>query len=68
VLKVRVRAPPADGAANTALLRMMAHALGVAHRDGELAAGATSRIKRVRISGVAAALTARLREISKVKA
>jgi uncharacterized protein (TIGR00251 family) len=68
VLKVRVRAAPVDGAANTALLQVMARMLGVAPRDVELIAGATSRIKRLRISGDAAALTARVREISKVKA
>jgi uncharacterized protein YggU (UPF0235/DUF167 family) len=47
---------------------MMARTLGVARRDVELTAGASSRIKRLRISGDAAALTARVREISKVKA
>jgi uncharacterized protein (TIGR00251 family) len=68
VLKVRVRAAPVDGEANAALVGMMARALGVAPRNVELTAGATSRIKRLRISGDAAALTARVQEMSRMKA
>jgi uncharacterized protein len=68
VLKVRVRAAPSDGEANAALVRVLARALGVAPRDVELTAGATSRLKRLRISGDVAALTARLANVAKVKA
>ena len=68
VLKVRVRAAPSEGEANAALVQVIARALGVAGRAVELAAGATSRVKRLRILGDAAALTARLQDLSKVKA
>jgi uncharacterized protein len=63
VLKVRVRALPMDGAANAALGRVLAKALGVPPRHVELAGGATSRIKRMKIVGDAAALSAALEKI-----
>jgi uncharacterized protein (TIGR00251 family) len=63
VLKVRVRALPMDGAANAALSRVLAKALGVLPRHVELAGGATSRIKRMKIVGDAVALSAALEKI-----
>jgi hypothetical protein len=51
VLKARVRAAPAGGEANAALLRLMATTLGVPVRDVTLVSGATSRIKRLAIAG-----------------
>jgi uncharacterized protein (TIGR00251 family) len=60
VLKVRVRAAASDGEANAALLRTMAKAMGVAPRSIDLIAGATSRIKRLRIDGAAPVLVAML--------
>jgi len=45
VLKVRVTAPPADGAANEAVARLLATALRLPGRDVVLASGATSRNK-----------------------
>lgn len=67
VLKVRVRAAPTEGEANAALVKLMARSLGVAPRAVELAAGATARIKRLRISGDAAGLAARLGELAGVR-
>ena len=61
VLKARVRAAPSDGEANAALCRLIAGALDVAPRDVTIAAGATSRVKRVRVEGRAAAIVAALR-------
>jgi uncharacterized protein len=58
VLKVRVRVAPSDGEANAALIALLAKALKVAPRQVSLAAGATSRIKRIRIDGDTAALAA----------
>jgi uncharacterized protein YggU (UPF0235/DUF167 family) len=63
VLKARVRAAPSEGAANAALIRLLARALDVAARDVSLAAGATARIKRIRIAGDGAALAAALQKL-----
>ncbi len=60
VLKVRVRAAPSEGAANTALCRLIAKALGVASSQVKLLGGATSRVKRVGVIGDPAALVAAL--------
>src|SRR5262245_59029798 len=60
VLQARVRAAPTDGEANTALVTLIAKSLGIAPRSIELTAGATARIKRLRISGETAALAATL--------
>ena len=60
VLKVRVRALPMEGEANAALCRVLARALGVPSGRVEITGGATSRIKRVKIVGDAAALGAAL--------
>ena len=64
VLKVRVRAIPSEGEANAALGRVLARALAVPPRDVEIISGQTSRIKRVRISGNATALTLALEKIA----
>jgi uncharacterized protein YggU (UPF0235/DUF167 family) len=58
VLKARVRVAASDGAANAALTRLIAAALAVAPRDVTLVAGATARLKRLRIAGPGAALAA----------
>jgi len=60
VLRARVRAVPEDGAANAALLRLMAQACGTANSAVRLEAGATARLKTVRIDGDAAELASRL--------
>jgi uncharacterized protein len=64
LVKVRVRAAPVDGEANAALCRLIAGTVGVAPRDVSIAAGATSRIKRVRIQGEATAILAVLRRLT----
>lgn len=64
VLKVRVRALPSEGAANAALVKVIAGALKVAPKSVELLSGATARIKRLKIEGDAAALTAALEKIT----
>ena len=63
VLKMRVRAAPADGEANAALMSFLAKALDVARRTLTLAAGETARIKRIEIEGDGAALAARLEQL-----
>jgi len=62
VFKARVRAVPFEGAANTALCRLIAVVLGVAPRNVTVAGGATSRVKRVRVIGEPGALVAVLRQ------
>ncbi len=54
VLRVRVSAPPVDGAANEALLRLLADELGVPRRDVSLVSGAGSRTKVVEVGGLTA--------------
>jgi uncharacterized protein (TIGR00251 family) len=50
-LKVRLQAPPVDGAANEALVTLLAEQLGVPQRSVRVVAGATSRAKTVEIVG-----------------
>jgi uncharacterized protein (TIGR00251 family) len=52
VLKVRVTAAAVEGAANTALIRLLAELLDVPRRDVRIVAGATSRQKLVVVDGV----------------
>jgi uncharacterized protein len=59
-LRVRVTAPPVEGAANEAVLALLASELGVRRGALTLLTGSTGRFKRVRAEGVeAAALQAR---------
>ena len=55
VLRARVGAPAVEGAANNALIRLLAEELGVAKRDVRIVAGAASRQKLVVVDGVVAA-------------
>jgi hypothetical protein len=52
VLKARVTAPAVAGAANQALVRLIADELGVARRDVRLVAGAAGRQKLIVVDGV----------------
>jgi uncharacterized protein len=51
-LEVRLAAPPVDGAANAALLLLLAEALRVPPRAITLLKGAAGRLKRVRVEGL----------------
>ena len=51
-LKIRLAAPPVEGAANRALIAFLARRLGVRRRQVSIEGGDRSRQKRVRISGV----------------
>ena len=52
-LRVRIAAPPVNGAANDELVRVLARALGVPRSAVAITAGQTSRLKRVAVSGLA---------------
>jgi hypothetical protein len=52
VLQARVSAPPVGGAANAALVRLLADELNVARSAVRLVAGATGRHKLVVVEGV----------------
>jgi uncharacterized protein (TIGR00251 family) len=52
-LRIRLAAPPVDGAANDALLRFLAERLGVPRSTLSLVAGESSRRKTVRAATLA---------------
>jgi uncharacterized protein YggU (UPF0235/DUF167 family) len=52
VLKARVAAAPVDGAANEALVRLVAGSLGIAPRRVRIVGGASNRRKLIEIEGV----------------
>jgi len=60
--KIRVAAPPVDGAANDALIVFLAKRLGIAKSRVRVVAGAAARRKVVEIEGIGAdAIAAALR-------
>lgn len=63
VLKARVRVAASEGEANASLIRLIADALDVAPRQVSLAAGGTSRIKRLMIEGDGVALATALEKL-----
>jgi uncharacterized protein (TIGR00251 family) len=58
-LRIRLQAPPVDGAANEALVRFLAEALGAPRSAVEIVSGLASRSKTVVIHGVVEAEAAR---------
>ncbi len=59
-LKIRLTAPPVDGAANEALVKFLAETLCVAKSQVEIVSGQTSREKRIRITGISGETADRL--------
>jgi uncharacterized protein len=59
-LRVRVTAPPVDGAANQALVRLLADRLGVPRGTVQVVAGETGRNKIVAVEGISAPEARRL--------
>jgi uncharacterized protein (TIGR00251 family) len=53
-IKIRLAAPPVDGAANAALVEFVAEQVGVAKSRVRITAGLTSRRKTVEVDGVTA--------------
>jgi uncharacterized protein len=62
-LKIRLAAPPVDGAANDALIAFLAKQLGVPRSRVALVAGATSRAKIVVVEGISPGAAARRLEL-----
>lgn len=60
VLRVRLHAPPVDGAANDALVTFLADRLAIPRRGVRIVTGATSRTKLIEVEGVSTAAVARL--------
>jgi uncharacterized protein (TIGR00251 family) len=52
MLKARLTAPPVDGAANEALIALLAERLGLPKRAISIVRGATARLKTVEINGL----------------
>lgn len=59
-LRVRIAAPPVDGAANDELVRTLARAFDVSRSNVEIVAGHNSRSKQISIRGGAARKLAEL--------
>ena len=55
-LKIRLCAPPVDGAANAALVEFLAEAFDLPRARVQLLSGATSRTKRVLLSGCSSSM------------
>jgi uncharacterized protein (TIGR00251 family) len=50
-LRVRIAAPPVDGAANHELVRLLSRAFGVKRGAIEITSGQASKTKQVRVTG-----------------
>ncbi len=59
-IRIRLAAPPVDGAANAELIRFLAERLGVTRRAIAIVRGATGRRKTVTVDGLPAAVAQRL--------
>ncbi len=59
-VKVRLAAPPVDGAANAELVRFVAESLGVARSAVAVVGGASSRRKTLAVEGLDGAAARRL--------
>lgn len=51
-VKIRLKAPPVDGAANEELMRFLAKTIGISRNAVQITRGATAGRKRVKIEGV----------------
>ena len=60
LLKLRLAAPPVEGAANAALIAFLAEMLGLRKADITIRSGETGRIKLLHLAGESAILLKRL--------
>jgi uncharacterized protein len=63
-LKIRLSAPPVDGAANAELIKLLAKTFDVSKSEVEILSGETSKTKQIKIFG---ASSGKLREIADLK-
>ena len=63
LLKLRVRAVPENGKANTAIEALLSRALGLPKRQVRVVSGGKSRIKRVELADFTGEAAARLEEL-----
>lgn len=59
-LRVRIAAPPVEGAANDELVRLLARKLRVSRSAIRIAAGQTAKLKRIVVTGASGAALADL--------
>jgi len=64
-LKIRLTAPPVDGAANEALVDFLSTTLSIGKSQVEIVSGHTSREKRIKIVGMSEADVTRLLNIDR---
>lgn len=51
-LKIRLSAPPVDGAANIELIKLLSKKFGVSKREVEILSGETAKTKQIRIENL----------------
>jgi len=68
LVRIRLAAPPVDGAANAALAVFIADKLGIAKSRVQVVSGLTGRRKVVRIDGVTAETVAAALQIPDIRA
>jgi len=51
-LKVRISAPPVDGAANAEVIKLLSKEFGVARSSVSIVSGESSKTKRIRVEGI----------------
>jgi len=51
-IKIRLKSPPVDGAANEELIRYLSKKIGVSRKAVRITSGASGRRKRIKIEGV----------------
>lgn len=62
-LKARVSAPPVDGAANKALVKLLAKSLGVPKSRVIFTSGETARVKRILVEGDSAQMIEKIQKL-----
>lgn len=64
-LRVRIAAPPVDGAANEELVRMLARAFKVSRRAVRITGGSTYKLKQISITSLSPEVFAELSRVNK---